>query len=125
MTDKELVKCAKGAEAQLDGSAAKIVSAQKPNVSAKIVTFEFVPGWRLFPFVYVPLAELGEGLFVIALGVDGGASVGGEVGKKFLGPGVWFWLRGRSRRRSGGVHMHQRQTPRFLPEGEPLIAQGF
>src|SRR5205814_1809183 len=78
-TDEKFVEGAEGGEAKGGGGAAEFLAAEETEVAAEMVALEGGPVGRGVAFGLVPGGKFGEGGAVVALGVLGGAAIGGEV----------------------------------------------
>src|ERR1035437_5147267 len=90
MPSQEPVKGAQRREAELDGRPAEMVSPQEANVGAEVIPLERLPRRWLLPLLLMPAIKLQHRLPVIALRVDRGSPIRGEMLQELLNPLVVY-----------------------------------
>src|ERR1035438_10544585 len=95
MPNEETVERPHGAEPELDGRPAKVVTPQEPQVGAEIIPLQGLPRRGLLPLRLVPAMKLKHRLPVVALCVHRGAPIRSQVLQELLDPlvvGRWLSL---------------------------------
>ena len=86
MPNEEPVEGPQGAEAELDGGSAQIVSSQKAQVSAEVIPLEQFPRGRLLALALMPVMEFPRRLTVVALRIGRGTAVRRQVLQELINP---------------------------------------
>src|SRR5438128_1596536 len=88
VANEELVKCSQGAETKLNCRPAQSLSSQKSQVVAKIISAQCIPLRGMVPSFLMPGLKFHQCLPIVALSINRGPAISGQVREEFTDPWV-------------------------------------